>query len=105
MRAAPEPSSSTTSPALRSSAWSMLDDALVDLDVVAGQLEVRKGPLLDRLLLRGHDPLEGRVARFVHARGDGDQCGQRRLDHVIPIRGLAVDLRWSPRPPRSSLRR
>src|SRR3712207_3882165 len=41
--------------------------------------QVGQRPALDRLLLRGHDPLEGGVARLVDRVPGGDDRRQRRL--------------------------
>ena len=54
--------------------------------------EVGERDRLRRLLLRAHDPLERRVARLVDRVGDGHQRGQRRLEDVVAVLGLALRL-------------
>src|SRR5439155_13423370 len=58
----------------------------VGLDAEVGQRE-----RLMRLRLRTHDPLQRRVARYVDRVGDGHDCGQPRLDHVVAELRLALD--------------
>src|SRR5712692_2095637 len=48
--------------------------------------------LFDLLRARRHDALQRRVSRLGNARRDRDQRGRRRLDYLVTIRGLAVDL-------------
>src|SRR3954464_5719019 len=47
---------------------------------------------LDRLLLRGHDPLEGGVARLVDRVPGGDDRGQRGLQRPVAAVGLPLHL-------------
>src|SRR5665647_2614618 len=44
------------------------------------EAQVGQRPRLDRLLLRGHDALEGRIARLVDLVGDRNQSRQRSRD-------------------------
>src|SRR5699024_8652379 len=48
--------------------------------------------LVDRLLLRLHDQLEGRVARLVDLLDHRDDRRQLRLDDVVSVVGLTLDL-------------
>ena len=78
----PSPSSVTFSPAVfggfgvddRHLGTGVGDADLVGLDAEIGQRQRRHF-----LLLRGHDALEGRVARLVDLLGDRDHRRQRRL--------------------------
>ena len=54
--------------------------------------EVGDGQLVDGLGLGGHDPLEGGVAGLDHTGGHRDHGGQRALDLVVALLGLALDL-------------
>src|SRR5437773_865302 len=49
-------------------------------DLVGAQAEVARGHLVDRLVLRRHDPLERGVAGLDHTGGHAHHRGQRRLD-------------------------
>ena len=60
-------------------------------DLVGAEAEVGDGHLVDRLVLRRHDPLERRVAGLDHTGGHAHDRGQRRLDHVVARLGLALD--------------
>src|SRR3954470_5619220 len=60
----------------------------VQPDVLGVDADVAQRPRLDRLLLRGHDPLEGGIARLAGLVGDGGDEGQRALDG--DRRGVAV---------------
>src|SRR5690606_1276494 len=60
---------------------------------VAGvDAEVGDGEGLHRLLLGGHDALEGRVPRLVDLLGDAHDGGQGGLEVGHAVLGLAVDL-------------
>src|SRR5262245_29897362 len=53
--------------------------------------EVARGDGVDGLVLRRHDPLERRVARLDDPGGHAHDRGQRRLDDVVTVLGLALD--------------
>src|SRR5215469_6071389 len=57
-----------------------------------GRVDARVGQAhrLDRLLLRRHDPLERRVARFVDLLDHADHGGQGGLDLEVPVFGDPV---------------
>src|SRR2546421_764181 len=61
-------------------------------DLVLGQAEVGGLGVVDGLVLRRHDPLEGRVTRLDDAGGDADHGRERRLDDVVAGLGLPLDL-------------
>ena len=60
-------------------------------DLVGTEAEVGDGHLVDRLVLRRHDPLERGVAGLDHTGGHAHDRGQRRLDLVVAGLGLALD--------------
>ena len=60
-------------------------------DLVGREAEVGDGHLVDRLVLRRHDPLERRVAGLDHTGGHAHDRGQRGLDLVEAGLGLALD--------------
>ncbi len=100
MRSCAVPSSSIFSPASRAGAASTFDDLLAGTgpaDLVGGETEVGHLDLVDRLVLRRHDPLEGGVAGLDDTGSHAHDGRQRRLHDVVPGLGLALDRRLAVR--------
>ena len=94
MRSNASPSSSIFSPASRAGAAPTVTifwRAPAQPTCVGAEAEVGGGDLVDRLVLRRHDPLERRVAGLDHTGGHAHDRGQRRLDDVVAGLGLALD--------------
>src|SRR5437764_5145460 len=62
---------------------------VAEADLARVDTQVGDGERLDRLLLRGHDALERRVARLVDLLADAHQRGQLRLEVRDAVLGLA----------------
>ena len=94
MRWYASPSSSIFSPASRSGAaptFVIFWRAPGPTDLTGVEAEVGDRHLVDGLVLRRHDPLERGVAGLDHTRGHADHRGQRGLDLVEALLGLALD--------------
>jgi len=77
------------------STWTIFSTALPSSSITSPALRVSKvggRHLLDLLGARRHDAFERRVARLSDRGGDRDQRGRRRLNDLVTVGRLAVDL-------------